>query len=142
MSVSLPSGWNLIFKKETVSTNEDVRCLPAGADKTVVCAEVQTGGRGRMGRRWVSPEGNLYVSLCFELGALREAEIYSFLSAVALAGAFEQVCPEIGVKCKWPNDLLIGGKKVSGILLETDGVGRLIVGIGVNVVSVPAGQIR
>lgn len=140
MNVALPFGWNLIFKKETVSTNEDVKFLPAGSDKTAVCAGIQTGGRGRMGRRWVSPEGNLYVSLCFELGTLRTAEIYSFLSAVALAGALEQVCPKIGVECKWPNDLLINGKKVSGILLETDGVGRLIVGIGVNVIPVPAGQ--
>lgn len=137
MDISPPSGWNVIFKEETVSTNEDVKSLPAGSDKTAVCAATQTGGRGRMGRRWVSPQGNLYVSLCLELGGLREAEIYSFLSAVALADALEKVCPGIDVRCKWPNDLLIDGKKVSGILLETDGVGRLIAGIGVNVVDVP-----
>lgn len=136
----MPQGWRLIFKEETVSTNEDAKLLPPASDKTVVCAEVQSGGRGRMGRHWVSPKGNLYVSLCLELGNLHQAEIYSFLSAVALVGAMEKTCPEIKVKCKWPNDLLIDAKKVSGILLETDGVGRLVIGIGVNIVSCPANQ--
>lgn len=138
MNLTIPQGWRLIFKKETLSTNEDVKALPAGSDKTAVCAEMQTGGRGRMGRRWVSPKGNLYVSVCVELASLREAEIYSFLSAVALAEAIESVCPELEIKCKWPNDLMIDGKKVSGILLETDGVKRLIVGIGVNITDFPA----
>lgn len=128
------------MKKETLSTNEDVKALPSGSDKIAVCAAVQTGGRGRMGRHWVSPEGNLYVSLCLELGSLRHAEMYSFLSAVALADAIEELCAGIEIKCKWPNDLLIDGKKASGILLETDGKGRLIVGIGVNVVDFPTDQ--
>ena len=136
-NISLPRGWRLILKRETSSTNEDVMALPAGYDKTAVCAEIQTGGRGRMGRRWVSPEGNLYVSFCVELQNLREAEIYSFLSAVALAEAIEDVCTGMEIKCKWPNDLLVDGKKVSGILLETDGVGRLVAGIGVNIAAFP-----
>ena len=140
MKTALPDGWRLIVKNETVSTNEDVRALPSGSDKVAVCAETQTGGRGRMGRHWVSPKGNLYVSVCLELGDLRQAEIYSFLSATALAYAIEKVCSGITVKCKWPNDLLIDGRKVSGILLETDGVGRLIVGIGVNIVDCPDSQ--
>ena len=139
MNITLPQGWRLIEKSETLSTNEDVRALPGGADKTAVCAELQTGGRGRMGRRWVSPKGNLYVSFCVELGSLRNAEIYSFLSAVALAEAMEDVCAGLEIKCKWPNDLMIDGKKVSGILLETDGVGRLIAGIGVNIADYPEG---
>ncbi len=137
MDVVLPQGWRLIEKNETLSTNEDVKALPAGSDKTAVCAGTQTGGRGRMGRHWVSPKGNLYVSVCVELGSLREAEIYSFLSAVALAEAIEDVCAGLEIKCKWPNDLMIDGRKISGILLETDGIGRLIVGIGVNIVEFP-----
>ena len=137
MKISLPEGWRLIFKGETKSTNEDVKNLPAGSDKTAICAEFQSEGRGRTGRRWVSPKGNLFVSLCLELGDLNRSEIYSFLSAVALTDAIEKVCPGIGIKCKWPNDLLVEGKKISGILLETDGVGRLIVGIGVNIAAFP-----
>ena len=140
MKIALPDGWRLIAKNETVSTNEDVKALPSGSDKVAVCAETQTGGRGRMGRRWISPKGNLYVSICLDLGGLRQAEIYSFLSAAALACAIEKVCSGIEVKCKWPNDLLVDGRKVSGILLETDGVGRLIVGIGVNIMDCPEEQ--
>ena len=69
---------------------------------------------------------------------VKGAEFYSFLSAVALVNALEDVCSGIKIKCKWPNDLLIDGRKVSGILLETNGVDRLVVGIGVNVISFPS----
>lgn len=133
----LPQGWKLIEKTETDSTNLDVKKLPAGSDKTAVVADVQSGGRGRLGRPWVSPRGNLYISLCLEKIPLAMAGMYSFLTAVSLAQAMERLCPGIDVKCKWPNDLLVGGKKISGILLETDGVDRLIAGVGVNIVSFP-----
>ena len=66
MKIKLPQGWSLIEKTETGSTNEDAKKLPSGSDKTAVCARIQTGGHGRMGRRWVSPAGNLYVSFCLE----------------------------------------------------------------------------
>ena len=133
----LPQGWKLIEKKETESTNLDVKKLPAGSDRIAVVADVQSGGRGRMGRRWISPAGNLYISLCLEKIQPARAGMYSFLTAVSLAQAMERLCPGIDVKCKWPNDLLVGGKKISGILLETDGVDRLIAGVGVNIVSFP-----
>ncbi len=133
----LPQGWKLIEKKETESTNLDVKKLPAGSDRIAVVADVQSGGRGRMGRRWISPAGNLYISLCLEEIQPARAGMYSFLTAVSLAQAMERLCPGIDVKCKWPNDLLVGGKKISGILLETDGVDRLIAGVGVNIVSFP-----
>lgn len=140
MKIKLPQGWSLIEKTETGSTNEDAKKLPSGSDKTAVCARIQTGGHGRMGRRWVSPAGNLYVSFCLEPVRPAEAGVYSFLSAVALMQAIEKLCPGLRVNCKWPNDLLINGKKVSGILLETNGVDRLIVGIGVNLIPVDEKQ--
>ena len=126
----------IIFKESTQSTNEDAKALPENADHIAVCAKTQTGGHGRLGRKWISPAGNLYVSFCIRLDNLAAAGNYSFLSAVALAQALES----FGLKpqCKWPNDLLIDGKKVSGILLETDGKSRLIVGIGVNLLPVEA----
>lgn len=133
----LPQGWTLIEKKETASTNADAKALPSGSDKTAVVADTQTGGRGRLGRPWVSPAGNLYVSICLEKIPLMRAGMYSFLTAVSLAEAMERLCPDIGVECKWPNDLLAAGKKISGILLETDGTDRLIAGVGVNIVSFP-----
>ena len=137
MQINLPQGWKLLEKKETTSTNDEVKNLPVGSNKTAVCAETQTGGRGRMGRRWVSPKGNLYVSFCLEPIRLEHAGIYSFLSALALAQAIEKLCPSLTIKCKWPNDLLLDGKKISGILLETNGVDRMIAGIGVNLVAFP-----
>ena len=127
----------MIEKKETASTNADAKALPSGSDKTAVVADTQTGGRGRLGRPWVSPAGNLYVSICLEKIPLMRAGMYSFLTAVSLAEAMERLCPDIGVECKWPNDLLAAGKKISGILLETDGTDRLIAGVGVNIVSFP-----
>lgn len=136
MEIKLPQGWSLIEKDETDSTNEDAKRLPSGSDKTAVCAQRQTGGRGRLGRRWNSPAGNLYVSFCLEPVPPACAGIYSFLSAVALARAVEKLCSGLETACKWPNDLLIGGRKASGILLETNGVDRLVVGIGVNLTPV------
>lgn len=126
----------IIFKESTQSTNEDAKALPENADHIAICAKTQTGGHGRLGRKWISPAGNLYVSFCIRLDGLASAGNYSFLSAVALAQTLES----FGLKplCKWPNDLLIDGKKVSGILLETDGKSRLIAGIGVNLLPVDA----
>lgn len=134
MTVNLPSFWRLIALKETQSTNEDVKNLPKGSDKVAICAEVQTKGRGRLNRHWISPKGNVSLSLCLELDTLQTAGFYSFLSAVSLAEAIEKLCPKLKPQCKWPNDILIEGKKVSGILLETDGVSRLAVGVGINLV--------
>ncbi len=126
----------VIFKDSTQSTNEDAKALPENADHVAVCAKTQTGGHGRLGRKWLSPAGNLYVSFCIRLDSLASAGNYSFLSAAALAQTLENF--GLHPRCKWPNDLLIDGKKVSGILLETDGKNRLVVGIGVNLLPVEA----
>lgn len=138
MHAELPAGWRLISLKETSSTNEEARRLPEGTDNVAVQADTQTSGRGRMGRPWTSPAGNLYVSLCITLPALKDAGFYSFISAVSLAGALKELRPGLEIRCKWPNDLLVGGKKISGILLETDGRKKLVIGIGVNLVSYPS----
>ena len=92
MTIRSVQGWSLIEKEETDSTNEDVKKLPPGSDKTAVCACIQTGGHGRMGRRWISPAGNLYVSLCLEKIPPAQAGIYSFLAAV---GGFGKACEAI-----------------------------------------------
>ena len=126
----------VIFKDSTQSTNEDAKALPENADHVAVCAKTQTGGHGRLGRKWLSPAGNLYVSFCIRLDSLASAGNYSFLSAAALAQTLESF--GLPPRCTWPNDLLIDGKKVSGILLETDGKNRLVVGIGVNLLPVEA----
>jgi len=132
-------GRQLVCLPETTSTNADAFHLAeAGAeDGTAVIADAQSGGKGRRGRVWSSPAGvNLYCSVVLRPAIMpHEAPQLTFLSAVAVARAIEQTTalrPEI----KWPNDVLINGRKVAGLLnemsAETDRVNFIILGIGVN----------
>lgn len=119
------------------STNTRIKCLAVqGApDKTVYIAAAQSAGRGRQGRSFVSPEGGLYLSMLLRPGCSAEGCLSITPSAaVAVCRAVEQVC---GLACgiKWPNDVVLGGKKLCGILTEasTDQNGLfLVLGIGVN----------
>ena len=130
-------GRNVRFYQSTGSTMDDVaEWARAGAGEgAVVVAETQTASRGRMGRRWISDEGNLYFSVLFrpESEAL---PLLSPLAGVAVARSIRQVAglyPTI----KWPNDVMIEGRKVSGILAESalsgSQIQHAVVGIGVNV---------
>jgi BirA family biotin operon repressor/biotin-[acetyl-CoA-carboxylase] ligase len=94
----------------------------------------QTAGRGRRGRVWHDGAGNLMASVLVR--AHGPVQQFSFVAAVALRAAIEEVCG-VETQLKWPNDLLLDGSKVSGILLERTG-GALVVGIGVNVGWAPA----
>lgn len=136
---SATMGRNLVCLSETVSTNYDAfRLAEDGAvEGTAVIADTQSGGKGRMGRVWSSPSGaNLYCSVVLRPTVKPyQAPQLTFLSAVAVARAIELTTalqPEI----KWPNDVLIGGRKVAGLLnemsAETDGINFVILGIGVN----------
>ena len=110
----------------------------AGAPEGLVAvADHQTAGRGRLGRVWEAPAGaNLLATVL-----LRPAVVsYRSLSCVALAArdacsAVAGVVPDL----KWPNDLLVGGEKLAGVLAETDGAGAVAVGIGLNVAWAPPG---
>jgi len=150
-SVTLPPDCRLLALDATDSTNEEAKRLArAGApDKTVVWARSQTGGKGRAGRAWVSPPGNLYVSLILrpEVPAMQAAEL-GFVAALALVQALDELAPGLDLAFKWPNDVLLAGRKLAGILIETEsqaalGIDRgpdwLVLGIGVNVASAPAG---
>lgn len=132
-------GRQLVCLPETSSTNADAfRLAEGGAEEgTVVIADAQSGGKGRRGRVWESPAGvNLYCSVVLRPAIMpHEAPQLTFLSAVAVARAIEGTTalkPEI----KWPNDVLIKGRKVAGLLnemsAETDGINFVILGIGVN----------
>lgn len=132
-------GQRLEFYKITASTNADAFRLAEdrAIEGTVVIADAQSGGKGRRGRVWASPAGvNLYCSIILRPSIMpHEAPQLTFLSAVAVARAIElttRLAPEI----KWPNDLLICGKKVAGLLnemsAETDGINFVILGIGIN----------
>ena len=144
----LPAGWRLEARAWVGSTNEDAKRLAlAGAPEfTLIWALEQKQGRGRRGRSWSSPRGNLYLSLVLrpEVAAGEAAQI-GFVAAVALAETLRPLLPPgAEIALKWPNDVLIGRRKVSGILPEavSGEAGRveaLILGIGVNVTSHPEG---
>ena len=139
----LPDGWTLVALQSVGSTNDEAaRLAEQGAPEgTVVWAREQTGGRGRRGRFWASPVGNLYSSTILrpDCPAARAAEL-GFVAALAVADTVPQ---GRGVRVKWPNDVLVDGGKVAGILPESavDGDGRaehVILGIGVNVGCAPS----
>ncbi|HXV25507.1 MAG TPA: biotin--[acetyl-CoA-carboxylase] ligase [Alphaproteobacteria bacterium] len=145
----LPTGWHLEARVTVGSTNEEAKRLAlAGAPQfTLVWALEQTKGRGRRGRSWSSPRGNLYLSVVLRpVISPAEAAQIGFVAAVALAETVHPLMPPgVEVALKWPNDVLVGRRKVSGILPEAivanEGgtVEVLILGIGVNVTSHPVG---
>ena len=104
---------------------------------TVVIAETQTGGKGRLGRKWISPKGNLYLSVILRPAVpLQKAPLITLMGAVAIVSAIRTTCGlEAGIK--WPNDILVSGKKVSGLLTELsaeqDRIRHIVLGIGVDV---------
>lgn len=139
------NGFRHIELDETVSTN--IECLErarAGdAGNLWVTARRQTGGRARRGRSWVSEPGNLYTSLLL-IDPAPVDKLSSLPLAVSLAvyDAVKFVLPnDAVVKIKWPNDVLIGGRKTCGILLEgerlNDGRYALVIGCGINVAHKP-----
>jgi BirA family biotin operon repressor/biotin-[acetyl-CoA-carboxylase] ligase len=138
----LPDGWTLVALDTVGSTNDEAAHLAdAGAPEgTVVWSREQTGGRGRRGRHWASPVGNLYTSTILrpDCPAQRAAEL-GFAAALAVA---DIVPAGREVRVKWPNDVLVGGGKIAGILLEsaigqTGQVQHVVAGIGVNVGFAP-----
>lgn len=143
---SLIESYHLLAYDVVDSTNEEARRLARGGAShgAVIWAKRQTRGKGRMGRTWVSDEGNLFVSLLLQPKVpLIDAAQFSFVTALAVAEALQPVVAEVGnLSLKWPNDILLDGRKLGGILLETepmeDGKGYwLIAGIGINVESCP-----
>jgi len=144
--VRLPPAYRLVALDKVESTNDEaIRLAEAGAeDGTLVWAREQSKGRGRRGRSFVSPPGNLYLSLVLrpECEVATAAQL-SFVAALGVGDAIGSVAPALlEVTYKWPNDVLLNGRKVSGILLEsrTEATGRLewlVLGVGVNVRSHP-----
>jgi len=132
-------GSTLVVNDETISTNSDAMRLAeqGAAEGTTVCADSQQGGKGRLGRVWASPPRvNLYCSIILRPQIMPyQAPQLTFLSAVAVAQAIE-ITTGISPEIKWPNDVLIKGRKIAGLLnemsAETDGINFVILGIGIN----------
>ncbi len=140
-SVEPPEGWSVISMGTVDSTNAVAmelgeRDAPHG---TVVAADRQTKGRGRLGREWVSPAGNIYMSIILRPALTpTDAALLTMTAAVASARALRELSG-LHVEIKWPNDLMVSGKKLGGILTEMKSKGRRIlfavVGIGINLNS-------
>jgi BirA family biotin operon repressor/biotin-[acetyl-CoA-carboxylase] ligase len=132
------------FESLASTSDEAKRLAQSGAPEgTLVTAARQTGGRGRRGRLWQSPPGNLYASLLLrpDCPAAAAAQL-SFAAAVALGEALERWLAPERVRLKWPNDVLADGGKLAGILAESASgpggrVDWLVLGIGVNVARHP-----
>ena len=122
------------------STNDEARRLAAeGAPHgTVIHADEQATGRGRFGRTWYSPPGNLYLSVLLrpDLPPERGPEL-SFLAALTVADAVDALLPKhTRATLKWPNDVLVNEGKIAGILIE-QAEGAWIIGIGLNILEEP-----
>lgn len=132
-------GHRIIHLPEIDSTNDEARRqvkLGAG-EGFVVVAERQTKGRGKLGSRWHSPAGNLYLSV-----VLKPFRNPDELASITLVGALavRRLLERLGVDSaviKWPNDVLVQGRKISGILAERLTSGYLIIGLGVNINTLP-----
>jgi len=122
----------------TPSTNTEAKAIAWDAPEgTVVIADEQTQGRGRRGRSWHSPANkNIYISLILKPDIpIQQVPMFTQMAAAAVWETLSQELP--GLKIKWPNDLMINGKKVCGILTEMSGemtgLHYLVIGIGINV---------
>ena len=124
---------------EVASTNTLAMEMAASGtpEGTVVISETQTGGKGRLGRKWISPKGNLYFSVVLRPNVpMHKAPLITLMGAVAVASAITRTCG-LAAGIKWPNDILVSGKKVSGLLTEMsaeqDRIRHIVLGIGVDV---------
>lgn len=124
---------------EVDSTNEVARSLADDGvdDGAIVLARSQSAGRGRSGRSWFSPEGGLYLSMVFRPGEAPVPPLVTILAGLGVAIELSRHLAPASLSIKWPNDLVLDGRKLGGILAEThtgeDGEPRLVVGVGINV---------
>lgn len=138
-SYKLSNAPQIIYLDEVDSTNNYARLM---ADKInsdfLVVADMQTLGKGRMGRSWSSPAGTgIFMSLCIKPEiAVEKASMITLVTAISICDAIEELYP-ISSTIKWPNDIVINSKKISGILTEMssdmDGIKYIISGMGINV---------
>jgi BirA family biotin operon repressor/biotin-[acetyl-CoA-carboxylase] ligase len=132
-------GRDIAYQRETPSTQEIAKALAAQgvAEGTIVVAEIQSKGRGRVGRHWSSPRGGVYFSIVLRPDIKpSEALRLPLVAGVAVAQAIKRDT-KLAPRLKWPNDIMIGNKKIGGILTEMnaemDRLDWVIVGIGLNV---------
>jgi BirA family biotin operon repressor/biotin-[acetyl-CoA-carboxylase] ligase len=143
--VRIDARFRLVRFDEIDSTNTEAkrRAAEGEPELTVILAGAQTAGHGRRGRAWASPRGNLYSSVILRPActAIVGAQV-SFVAALAVSDVARALArPGARIACKWPNDVLVNRRKVSGILLESSASGGkldwLVLGVGINVAHHP-----
>ena len=140
---TLLNDYHLLSYEKLDSTNEEAKRLAEGGSShgAVVWAKEQSDGRGRMGRDWVSDEGNLFVSFLLSPHEKKNLSNIIYITSCAIQKTLDAVFEgKKPVKFKWPNDVIVDGKKLGGVLIEkieANDQTWLIVGIGINVNSAP-----
>ena len=135
--------FDFVYLDEAESTNSEALKLANFTDKpTFIIAKKQTNGRGRIDRLWADPVGNFSGSILIKIDEdLQNLALRSFVTALSVFDAIDQkIGKEHVLTIKWPNDILLNGKKICGILLETKNlhhVTALVIGIGINLLSTP-----
>tara|TARA_B100001989_G_C24484649_1_gene436284 strand:- start:290 stop:1063 length:774 start_codon:yes stop_codon:yes gene_type:complete len=145
MNVTDNLVWSLVTEKKAISTSDLAKsaAVNGAASGTCFLAIEQTAGRGRHGREWISKKGGMYLSVLIRPTLpIHQWFAFSFAAALAVRDTLRnhienelkgKKIPEIGLK--WPNDVLVSGGKIAGILLEMEGQ-ALIIGVGINIVSI------
>ena len=140
----LASGTRVLHFERIDSTNAEARRLCEAGERGPlwIRADEQTGGRGRLGRNWVSEPGNLYATRLFTTPAGPHAAAQmSLVAALAVHAVVAQLLPHRPAAIKWPNDVLVGGAKICGILAEIVGQSptTIALGCGINIAHAPQG---
>jgi BirA family biotin operon repressor/biotin-[acetyl-CoA-carboxylase] ligase len=139
--VARAGGWSVWYVAETGSTNADLLDLPDAPDRTVLAAGHQSAGRGRLDRRWdAPPDANLLVSIRLRNVPEPPSDVTRRVG-VAAAEAVRAVTG-VDARLKWPNDVLLKGRKLAGILAQRVPGGPIVVGLGLNVTWAPEGAAR
>jgi BirA family biotin operon repressor/biotin-[acetyl-CoA-carboxylase] ligase len=151
-ATTLPCGHRALFMPETPSTNAEAMALALeGAEPPLwVWAGRQTKGRGRLGRGWDSPEGNLYASLLLRpdcrMQAIGGLPLVAGLAAREAIAALTDASLAERLRLKWPNDVMLDGAKLGGVLIESlvldSDMRVVVVGTGLNLASAPSGLDR
>lgn len=131
--------WEYKILDDTTSTNiqAHIWAQENAPFASMIIAKKQTKGRGRLGRKWSSPMGGIWMSsILYTKLPLLKIQSITLLTAIAVSKAIEEICMGITLKIKWPNDILLNNKKLCGILVESasdiDEVKYIISGIGIN----------
>ena len=130
-------SWLVREYGEVSSTQEVAERLASGGARegTVILAERQNSGRGRMERRWLSPKGGLYLSIVLRPGRVEGVHLLTLVGALAAAEGTRKAAG-VSPKIRWPNDLVVGGRKLGGVIATASTRGEslefVVVGIGVN----------